>query len=93
MTTETELGSYPQDHPALAGHFPGNPIVPGVLLLDAALHAMGVQSPVRIDSAKFLSVVRPGEALTLQAAPGDHRQRCTLCVGERAVASASLAAT
>ena len=28
------------DHPALPGHFPGRPIVPGVLLLDAVLQAM-----------------------------------------------------
>ncbi len=27
----------PADHPALPGHFPGRPLVPGVLVLDAAL--------------------------------------------------------
>lgn len=29
----------PRDHPALAGHFPGNPIVPGVLVLEQLLEA------------------------------------------------------
>lgn len=57
------------DHPAYAGHFPGQPILPGVVLLDAALHALaaveGVAGCGQIRSAKFLSPVLPGEALTL----------------------------
>ncbi|MHB1051831.1 MAG: hotdog family protein [Thiobacillus sp.] len=60
----------PADHPAYAGHFPGQPILPGVVLLDAALHALaGVQgNPAtsgQIKSAKFLSPVLPGEPLAL----------------------------
>lgn len=62
--------SIPLDHPAYAGHFPGQPILPGVVLLDAALHALaGVQgisaASGQIKSAKFLSPVRPGDPLTL----------------------------
>lgn len=58
------------DHPAYAGHFPGQPILPGVVLLDAALYALaGVlgmpAASGQIKSAKFLSPVLPGEALTL----------------------------
>ncbi len=57
------------DHAAYAGHFPGAPILPGVVLLDAALHAVTPpDAPAgawRIDSAKFFSAVRPGDRLQL----------------------------
>ena len=71
MTQRAEaLPSYPPGHPAFVGHFPGRPIVPGVLLLDAALHALGADGAAcRIASAKFLQPVAPGVVLSLQAAP------------------------
>jgi len=28
------------DHPVAAGHFPGNPIIPGAMLLDEVLQAI-----------------------------------------------------
>ena len=70
MRHETEL-RFAADHPAFAGHFPGQPLVPGVLLLDAALQAArqnylpGAAVRCQISAAKFLSPVRPGETLTL----------------------------
>jgi 3-hydroxymyristoyl/3-hydroxydecanoyl-(acyl carrier protein) dehydratase len=50
-------------HPALAGHFPGNPIVPGVVLLDEAIHALAVQAGLataglQLGAVKFLAPVR-----------------------------------
>lgn len=72
MQGETSL-SFPDGHPAFAGHFPGQPIVPGVLLLDAAVHAVqqaraagaGAATACQVHSAKFLSPVAPGEILHL----------------------------
>lgn len=84
------------DHPAYAGHFPGRPILPGVVLLDAALHAMaeqmGRQNPTwQLKSVKFHSPIQPGESLTLDATElpaGGFRFeiRC----GDRSVASGSV---
>lgn len=59
------------EHPALPGHFPGAPIVPGVLLLDEMVRAAQTRSGCeagrwRIGAAKFLKPVRPGELLTLE---------------------------
>jgi 3-hydroxyacyl-[acyl-carrier-protein] dehydratase len=59
------------NHPAYSGHFPGEPVLPGVVLLDAALQALersgrGPSAGWDINSAKFQSPVRPGEALTLE---------------------------
>jgi len=56
------------EHPALAGHFPGVPILPGVVLLDETLRALETDAALgarrwRIGRAKFLKPVHPGETL------------------------------
>ncbi|MDP2028295.1 MAG: hypothetical protein Q8K12_01495 [Thiobacillus sp.] len=85
------------NHPAYAGHFPGQPILPGVVLLDEALFALAALQGVaaatgQIKSAKFLSPVQPGESLRLEysaTAPGVFRFE--LKAAERVVASGVLA--
>jgi len=83
----------PADHPALPGHFPGHPVVPGVVLLDlAALHLaalLGVPAGrLRLSSAKFLHPVAPGEIVQLAHQPGAPEMlRFTLCVDDREVAN------
>lgn len=62
----------PPDHPALPGHFPGRPIVPGVLLLDAVLQAAArihEHPPTRLLRAKFPAPVLPGEEVEITLDP------------------------
>lgn len=58
------------EHPAFPGHFPGMPIVPGVLLLDWAIAAIEEAEqrrilPGQLQVGKFLGTVPPGAQLIL----------------------------
>ena len=56
----------PANHPALAGHFPGQPVVPAVVLLDAVLAEIRTRGDFvlrSIPAAKFLQPVLPEERI------------------------------
>lgn len=69
------------NEPFFTGHFPGNPIMPGVLMLEALAQSSAILSNLSrqakegheflyffagIDNAKFKQVVTPGDQLRLE---------------------------
>ena len=68
------------NEPFFSGHFPGNPIMPGVLMIEAMAQAAGMLAHldaeidgregelyflVKVDNARFTQVVVPGDQLIL----------------------------
>jgi len=86
----------PLDHPAFPGHFPGRPILPGVVLLDTALHAIAAKTGIALDrceigSVKFLSPVTAGEELMIQfVTSSGNAIRFDIVTGTRKIASGSI---
>jgi 3-hydroxymyristoyl/3-hydroxydecanoyl-(acyl carrier protein) dehydratase len=77
--------SLPADHPAAQGHFPGNPVIPGAVLLSETVRmieaALGRSlSPLRIGRAKFPHPARPGDELhvAFRNMPGSIRFECAV---------------
>jgi 3-hydroxyacyl-[acyl-carrier-protein] dehydratase len=79
------------NEPFFAGHFPGRPIMPGVLIVEALAQAAGVLAVeslglagtgklvyfMAIDGAKFRAPVEPGVLLRLEVA--FVQKRATVC--------------
>ncbi|MET0183624.1 MAG: hypothetical protein ABW199_12140 [Caulobacterales bacterium] len=67
MSTEISVSG---DHPALPGHFPGHPIVPGVVILQHLIDQAEAKQPgLSISGVKKLKFVRalgPGDNFTVE---------------------------
>lgn len=68
------------NEPQFEGHFPGHPVMPGVMLVEAMAQAAGVLTQlsrdgsandalfylVKVDNAKFTQIVTPGDQLVFE---------------------------
>ncbi|HKJ16221.1 MAG TPA: 3-hydroxyacyl-ACP dehydratase FabZ [Xanthomonadales bacterium] len=69
------------NEPFFNGHFPGNPVMPGVLIIEAMAQAAGMLAHlaaetagkkgelyylVKVDNARFNQIVKPGDQLILK---------------------------
>lgn len=77
---------FPADHPTGAGHFPGNPIIPGALLLAEVLRCIERAEGAsfvscNVKNAKFLAPARPGDTVEIEhtrTAKGTIEFTCTV---------------
>jgi 3-hydroxyacyl-[acyl-carrier-protein] dehydratase len=85
-------------HPTAAGHFPGNPIIPGAVLLDEVIGAIAASrgapaTPCEIRSVKFLLPVRPGDRIVIrwhETAGGETRFECLVPESEGIILKGSM---
>lgn len=87
-----ETFAIPADHPALAGHFPDDPLVPGVVILDRLLlaaHRAGHHVDA-IGNAKFIAPLRLDTPCEIHFETGGDGPRFTLTQNGETIARGSL---
>ena len=82
-------------HPCLPGHFPGRPLVPGVVVLDHVLAAIerdhGALGPLRLPQVKFLRPLLPDEVANVVLEGAAPRWRFRVLRGADLIASGEVA--
>ena len=86
----------PEDPFYCQGHFPGNPIVPGVILCEIMAQSCGIllEDVLRdhlllyrgLDEVKFRGTVRPGDRCEITARLSEQRNSLTRCEAALSVA-------
>lgn len=88
--------SIPADHPSLPGHFPGRPIVPGVVVLERVLEAIeashGPLGALRLPQVKFAQPLLPGESAQILLSGEAPRWRFKVLRGDMLLASGEVCA-
>lgn len=84
------------EHASLPGHFPGQPIVPGVVLLDRVIEAIeaahGPLPPLRLPQVKFLKPLLPGQSASVELLGQAPRWRFRVLRGPEVLASGEIVA-
>ena len=85
------------DHPSLPGHFPGAPLVPGVVILDEVVAALGEwQQTLQLSglrSVKFLAPLKPEQPFMISlSATSKNAGKVSFCcrVEERVIVEGRL---
>ena len=88
------------NEPYFSGHFPGNPVMPGVLIIESIAQAAGMLANldaslhgktgelyylVKIDKAKFTKTVLPGDQLVLEVTQNRILRRMGFYTGQALV--------
>jgi 3-hydroxymyristoyl/3-hydroxydecanoyl-(acyl carrier protein) dehydratase len=89
----------PPDHASFPGHFPGSPILPGVLLLERVMSCVQNQTtnPLQkytLYNVKFLAAVSPGDRLSLVLTDGSsHEKHFSMYIVQNGESDGTLACT
>lgn len=101
MKSDVISGSlvFDSDFPAFQGHFPGNPILPGACLIEAAIQLISYGTRknlllAEVERVKFFSPVKPGDEVKLDFSiehlPEGISAKGTMTSGQRKICTVKL---